>query len=103
MQRELRRIADEAWKIVLDTRSTRIEKLEALKLIAACKGVLLAELDERWLTVKQVCQLRQAKQQIVERVLRKKERRKRANRRAYLRRAIRAAEAQQEGHSEQIH
>src|SRR5579862_7275812 len=96
MKNELRRIADAAWQIALDAKASRIEKLEALKLVAAAKGVLLPELDERWLTVRQVTQLRQAKQQLVERVLRKKARRKRENRKAYLRRQIKTLEAAQQ-------
>lgn len=95
MKSELRRMADEAWKIALDTRASRIEKLEALKLVAAAKGVLLPELDERWLTVRQVTQLRQAKQQLVEKVLRQKAKRKRENRLHYLRKKLRTLEAQQ--------
>ena len=78
---ERRRIADEAWKIVVDPRANRIERIEALKLIAACKGVLLPDINEQWLTVKQVVQLRRAKQALVEKVLRRKERKRRANRR----------------------
>ena len=93
MKDELRRIAAEAWSIVADPRASRIEKLEGLKLIAASRGVLLPDVDERWLTVRQVCQLRQAKQALLEKVLRKKAVRKRANRRQYIKRQIRAAEA----------
>lgn len=97
MKQELKRVAEEAWKIVLDTRSSRIEKLEGLKLIAACKGVLLPALDEQWLTVRQVCQLRQARQELVEKALRRKARRKVENKRARLRKKIRELTAQGKG------
>lgn len=96
MKSELKRVADEAWKIVLDPHANRIEKIEALKLIAAAKGVLLPDINEQWLTVRQVCQLRRTKQQLVERVLRRKARRKVQNKRASLRRKIRALKAQQQ-------
>ena len=101
MKQELKRIADEAWKIVLDPRSTRIEKLEGLKLIAAAKGVLLPDINEQWLTVRQVCQLRKARQELVEKALRKKARRKVENKRARLRRKIRELKAKQEGEQSQ--
>lgn len=92
---EVRRIADEAWKIVSDPRSNRIERLEALKLIAATRGLLIPELDERWLTVRQVAELRRIKQQLVEKALRRKERRRKANRKAYIKRRIRELEVEQ--------
>jgi len=101
MKREVRRIADEAWKIVLDARSARIEKIEALKLIAAARGVLLPDINEQWLTVRQVCQLRKARQELVEKALRQKARRKVENRRARLRRKIRELKAKQEGEQTQ--
>lgn len=93
MTSETRRIADEAWKIVSDPRANRIERLESLKLIAATRGLLIPELDERWLTVRQVAELRRIKQQLVEKVLRRKERKRKANRKAYLKRRIRELEA----------
>ena len=101
MKREVRRIADEAWKIVLDARSARIEEIEALKLIAAARGVLLPDINEQWLTVRQVCQLRKARQELVEKALRQKARRKVENRRARLRRKIRELKAKQEGEQTQ--
>jgi hypothetical protein len=92
---EIKQIAEAAWNIVRDPRSSRIERLEGLKLIAGCKGVLLPDVDERWLTVRQVTQLRRIKQELVERVLRRKAARNRQNRRAYLRRRIKALENQE--------
>lgn len=92
MASETRRIADEAWRIVRDPRANRIERLEGLKLIAATRGLLIPELDERWLTVRQVAELRRIKQDLVEKALQRKERKRRANRKAYLRRRIRELE-----------
>jgi hypothetical protein len=96
MKNELRQIADEAWRIALDAKSSRIEKLEALKLVAAVKGVLLPDVNEQWLTVRQVCQLRRAKQELVQKVLRRKARRKVENQRARLRRQIRELRTQEQ-------
>jgi hypothetical protein len=91
---ELRRLADEVWKVVLDPRANRIERIEAAKLIAACKGVLLPCMDEQFLSVRQITQLRRIKEELTEKALRKKATRKRSNRRAYIRRSIRALEGQ---------
>ncbi len=96
MASALRQISGEAWKIVVDPRANRIERLEALKLIAACKGVLLPNLDERWLSVRQVCQLRHVKQQLVEKVLLRKARKKKANRKQYIKRRLKKLEARKE-------
>jgi hypothetical protein len=95
LAREIRQIADAAWLIVRDPRATRIERLEALKLIAGCKGVLLPDIDEKWLTVRQVTQLRRIRQELVEKALRRKAARQRQNRRAFLRRRIKTLENQE--------
>jgi hypothetical protein len=89
---ELARIRSEAWGIVAHPAAKRFEKIEALKLICATKGILIPDLDERFLTVKQALQLRQAKSRIVETALRRKEKAKVINRRAYLRRRLRQLE-----------
>jgi hypothetical protein len=96
---ELKRIADEAWKIVTDARASRMEKLEGLKLIAATKGVLLPDIDERWLTVRQVCQLRMAKKTLLEKALRRKMQKTKANRKQYLKRRINELEGQKMGNT----
>jgi hypothetical protein len=67
-----------------------------LKLIAGCKGVLLPDVNEQWLSVRQVAQLRRIKQDLVAKVLAKRERKKRANRKQYLKRQIAALEANKE-------
>jgi hypothetical protein len=95
MASEIQQIKDVAWGIIADPRATRIERLEALKLIAATRGLLIPELDERWLTVRQIAGLRRIKRDMVERVLKQKARKARANRKAYLRRRIRELEAEQ--------
>lgn len=92
---EIQRIKYAAWQIATDPRASRIERIEALKLVCAAKGILLPELDERFLSVKQITQLRRAKQALVEKALKRKERKRRANRKAYIRRRLKA-EAQAE-------
>src|SRR6478735_6826934 len=95
MASEIQRIKDVAWAIIADPRSNRIEKLISLSLIASAKGMLLPTLDERFLSVRQVCQLRRIQQALVERVLKQKARKAKANRKAYLRRRIQKLEAEQ--------
>jgi hypothetical protein len=97
MRTSLKQLSEAMWRIVLDPRSSRIERIECAKVILSCHGCFLPDLNESFLTAKQVVQLRGLKQEIVERTLRRKERRKRQNRRAYLRRQIKALEAQQGG------
>jgi hypothetical protein len=90
---EVQRIKEVAWQIIADPRSNRIEKLIALQLVAGCKGVMLPALDERFLSARQICQLRRIQQALVEKVLKQKARKAKANRRQYLRRRIRELEA----------
>lgn len=85
---ELQRIKYAAWEIVTDPKANRIERIEALKLIAAAKGLLLPDVNEQWLSVRQVAQLRRIKQQLVEQALARRERKKKANRKQYLRKRI---------------
>jgi len=92
MRNELKPIRDAMLAILLDSRSTRIERIECAKVLMSCYGQLIPEVNEQWLSVRQLTQLRMMKQQIVERVLKKKARRKRANRKAYLRRRIKELE-----------
>jgi hypothetical protein len=89
---EIERIKEAAWELVRVTKNDAV-KVEALKIVAGCKGVLLPDLNEKFLTVKQIVQVRQAKQSLVERVLRTKARRKKENRRAYLRRELKRLKA----------
>jgi hypothetical protein len=85
---ELKRVRDEAWLIISNPKSTRIEKLEALKLICACRGIFLMDINEKWLSVKQVLGLRRAKQDLLEKALKRKERKRHANRKFYLKKRI---------------
>jgi hypothetical protein len=93
---ELQRIKCVAWEIITDPKANRIERIEGLKLIAAAKGLLLPDVNEQWLSVKQVAQLRRIKQELVEKALQRKERKSKANRKNYLRRKIKVLEAQKE-------
>lgn len=82
MKPELRTIADAMLKIVLNPRATRWEKIESAKLVAACNGVLLPDLNEEWLTTKQAVEFRRAKQDLLDKELIRKTARKRQNQRA---------------------
>lgn len=93
---ELQRIKCAAWEIITDPKANRIERIEALKLIAAAKGLLLPDVNEQWLSVRQVAQLRRIKQQLVEKVLARRQRKQKANRRQYLRKRIAVLEGQKE-------
>jgi hypothetical protein len=93
---ETQRIAAVAWEIALDARANRIEKLSALGILCACRGIVVGEIREEWLPPKQIVQLRDIRRKLIERVLRKKAVRKRQNRKAYIRRKIRAIETAQE-------
>src|SRR5690349_6581745 len=77
------------FAIVDDPRASRIEKIEAAKVIAACAGILLPDTSESFLSTRQAVELRQAKQAIVTRMQRQRERKRLENRRAYLRRKLR--------------
>lgn len=89
---ETQKIAAVAWEIALHAKSSRIEKLTALSILCACKGILLPALDERFLSVRQVTQLRRVQEQLVGKALRRKAARKKQNARAYLRRRLRELE-----------
>jgi len=94
MRGNLKRLADVMWTVITDPRASRIERIECAKVILSCHGCLLPDVNESFLSVRQIVQLRSVKQQIVEKALRRKDRRKRQNRRAYLRRKIKALEGQ---------
>jgi hypothetical protein len=96
MENELKRIAAEAWKIVNDPKANRIERLTALQLVAATRGILLFEISEQFLSARQITELRRIKQTLVEKVLKKKAKRAKCNRRNYLRRRINALAAQEQ-------
>lgn len=76
------------YSIVEDPRASRIEKIEAAKVIAAIAGVLLPDVSEGLLSTRQAVALRQAKKTIVEKMLARKERKRLENRRGYLRRKL---------------
>ena len=75
--------------IVEDPRASRIEKIEAAKVIAACSGILLPDTSEALLSTRQAVELRAARQAIAEKMQRRRERKRLENRRGYLRRKLR--------------
>jgi len=85
----LKQLTTAMFAIIEDPRASRIEKIEAGKVIAACAGVLVPDTSESFLSTRQAVELRQAKQAIVTKMLRRKERKRLENRRAYLRRKLR--------------
>lgn len=95
MKRELRPIAEAMFSILADPRSNRVERIECAKVLLSLYGQFIPDVNESFLSVRQLTQLRQVKQQIVEKVLRRKVVRKKANRRAYLRRTLNKLEATQ--------
>ena len=95
MRQDFRPIVEAMLAILRDPRANRIERIECAKVLLSCYGQLLPDVNEDFLSVRQITQLRRAKQDIVERVLKKKAARKRQNRRAFLRRKIKSLEAQQ--------
>ena len=97
MRRELKELAAAMWTVIRDPKASRIERIECAKVILSCHGCLIPDVNEEWLSVRQIVKLRTMKQSVVERVLRTKDRRKRQNRRAFLRRKIRAIEAENGG------
>jgi hypothetical protein len=96
MNSELKQLAGAMWDILGDPRASRIERVEAAKVILSCHGCLLPDVNESFLSVRQITQLRALKQRTAEKVLKRRERRKRQNRRAYLRRQIKTLEAPQQ-------
>lgn len=101
MRNELKQLKAAMWTILSDPRASRIERIECAKVILSCHGRLIPDVNEEFLSVRQITQLRSMKQQVVARVLRQKERRKVENQRARLRRKIRELKAKQEGEQTQ--
>jgi hypothetical protein len=76
------------YAIVEDVRASRIERIEAAKVIAAVSGVLLPDTSEEFLSTRAAVQLRQAKEVIVTKMVARKERKRLENRRGYLKRKL---------------
>jgi hypothetical protein len=76
------------YAIVEDVRASRIERIEAAKVIAAVSGVLLPDTSEEFLSTRAAVQLRQAKEAIVQKMVARKERKRLENRRGYLKRKL---------------
>jgi hypothetical protein len=76
------------YAIVEDPRASRIERIEAAKVIAAIAGVLLPDTSEEFLSTRAAINLRQAKESIVQKMVARKERKRLENRRGYLKRKL---------------
>jgi hypothetical protein len=90
----LKKLKIAMFSIVEDPRASRVEKIEAAKVIAAIAGVLLPDTSEALLSTRSAIALRQAKTAIVEKMVKHKERKRLENRRGYLKRKLRALEAE---------
>ena len=62
-------ICTEMWKIIRSHNSNRTERIEAAKVICAVNGVLLPDVDERYLSATASVKLRRAKAALVESML----------------------------------
>ena len=90
MRGRLKQLNVEMWKVLLDPRATRLERLEAGRIIAALYGVLAPSgMGEGALSTKAVAQLRAARAEIAERLFKRKQQKRKQNQRAYVRRQIR--------------
>lgn len=96
MKRDLRPVAAAMSAILVDPRASRLERVEAAKVVLSCHGCLLPDVNESFLSVREITQLRRMREDTVRKVLGRKEKKKYQNRRAYIRRKIRSMEAQQQ-------
>jgi len=81
----LKELNVEMWKVLLDPRATRLERLEAGRIIAALYGVLAPSgIGEAALSTKAVAQLRAARVEIAERLFKRKRQKRGQNQRAYV-------------------
>ena len=85
----LKRLIEAMYAVLNDPRASRIERIEAGKVIAACSGILLPDTSEALLSTRQAVELRAARQAIAEKMQRRKERKRLENRRGYLKRKLR--------------
>lgn len=92
--RGIKRLTMAMFAIIEDPKSSRMHKILAAQIIAACAGVLVPGIDGGLLSTRQAVQLDMAKKEIAEKMLRRREVKALQNRRAYLRRKLRE---QQEG------
>lgn len=99
--KQLTKLKAAMFAIVEDPRTSVYAKIEAAKVIAACAGVLLPDTGEAFLSTKQAVELRQARQAIATRMLKRKERKKLENRRQYLKKKLAKRSAQNGGTDEQ--
>ena len=95
MRGRLKELNFEMWRILLDPRASRLERLESGRIIAALHGILVGSpVGESALSAKAITQLRAARAEIAERLFRKKKQKQGQNQRAHLRRQIRQLEQQ---------
>jgi hypothetical protein len=92
MRGQLKQLNVEMWKVLLDPRATRLERLEAGRIIAALHSVLVASGLGGGLSTKAAVQLQAARAEIAERLFRRKQQKRGQNQRAYVRRQIREQE-----------
>ncbi len=97
MKKELMPVRDAIFAILADPRSNRVERIECAKVLLSLYGQFVPDVDERWLSVRQLTELRRFKHQAVEKVLKLK----RKNRKAYLKRRLKELEAKQQNQQSQ--
>lgn len=95
----LKKLIEAMYSIIANPRASRIEMIEAAKVIAACSGVLLPDTSEALLSTRQAVELRAARAEIAEKMRRRKERKRLENRRGYLRRKLRNQDQQSDAHT----
>ena len=101
MRGQLKELNIAMWNVLNDPRATRLERLEAGRIIAALHGILVTGIGESALSTKAAVQLRAAQAEIAERLFKRKQRRRGQNQRAYLRRQIRSLEQQKVNQTEE--
>ena len=93
MRGQLKQLNIEMWKVLTDPRASRLERLEAGRIIASLHGILVAGgLGESALSTRDAVALRAAQREIAEKLFKRKNQKKNQNRRRYLRRKIEALE-----------
>jgi hypothetical protein len=95
----LKKLIEAMYSIIANPRASRIEAIEAAKVIAACSGVLLPDTNEALLSTRQAVELRAARAEIADKIRRRKERKRLENRRGYLKRKLRRQDQQPEAHA----
>lgn len=88
--------------IVTDPKATKLERIEAARVIAACFGLVVpSAMESREVPTKLQIQVQAARRTVLEKLGLKKAAEARRNRRKYLKRKIAALEAAQQETNEQ--